>query len=211
MLARDPREAVLEHLGARAAPREAHTVAPVLAGRTRPTSWHTRSGVPWTAQLDSVEFVKQREVLGCRLFVVAFEADHVRLGPVTMHMIVRAERDRGGWVARSVSGGAGGGEARPREPHVNLGGSWGRFGFCGGGEVHAARADIARVRLRFGNGVECEDDTAAGWVLFYTDRPVERPHATVELLDGAGEIVASYEWPPRRDLPQTLLRRIARS
>ena len=97
------------------------------------------------------------------------------------------------------------------EPHVDLVGTWGRFGFCGGGRVHAAGADVARVRLHFGDQVECEDDTETGWVLFYSPRPLQRPHAAIELLDAAGDIVTTYPWPPQRDLTQVLLARIPQS
>jgi len=190
--------------------REVRAAVPSAARRTGAALWHSRVGTPWTARLDTVEFVKQREVLGRRLFVVEFETDHVRLGPTTMRRIVQAERVGGAWIARGVTGGAAGGDLQVREPHVDLGGSWGRFGFCGGGRVHDPGSLIGRVRLRFESRAECEDDTEAGWVLFFTDRPVRRPQAIVELVDPAGEIVASYGWPPQRDLQQTLLARLPR-
>ena len=129
-----------------------------------------------------------------------------------MTMVVRAERVTGlGWVARGISAGANMIEPRLAEPRVLLGGSWGRFGFCGGGKVCGARPEITRARLRFGNGVELEDDTENGWVLFFTDDPVERPAATVELLDVNGQVVASHEWPAGPDLPDALRRRIPRA
>jgi hypothetical protein len=195
MPARDPREAVLEHLAVRGAPREVRTPASA-----------------WTmAHLDTVEFVKQREVLGQRLFVVRFVAEHTRSGTTAMHVILRAERVGRSWIVR---GGGGGGFATApagREPRVDLGGTWGRFGFCGGGRVHDTSEAVARVRLRFTNGIECEDDTETGWVLFYSDRPVQRPHASVELLADDGELVTASIWPPQRDLTQTLLARIPRA
>ena len=113
-----------------------------------------------------------------------------------MTMVVRAERTPGaGWVARGISAGASVPEPELDEPRVLLGGSWGRFGFCGGGRVCAATPEIERVRLRFGNGIELEDDVESGWALFFTDRPVERPEAVVELLDATGTAVASHQWP----------------
>jgi len=190
--------------------REVRATVPAAARRTGAALWHSRVGTPWTARLDTVEFVKQREVLGRRLFVVEFEADHVRNGLTTMQRIVQAERLGGSWIARGVTGAGIGGDLQVQEPHVNLGGSWGRFGFCGGGRVHDPASLIDRVRLRFESGIECEDDTEAGWVLFYTDRPVRRPQAKVELVDASGQTVASYGWPPQRDLPQTLLARLPR-
>ena len=89
-----------------------------------------------------------------------------------------------------------------------LGGSWGRFGFCGGGRVCGATPEIVGVRLRFSNGIELEDDIEHGWTLFFTDRPVERPSAVVELVDATGTAVASHEWPAGHDLPDALRRRI---
>ena len=138
-------------------------------------------------------------MLGRRLYVVAFEADHRRAGRLEMTMVVRAERVPDvGWVARGISAGASVPEPVLETPRVLLGGSWGRFGFCGGGRVCAATPDIVRARLRFGNGIELEDDTEAGWALFFTDVPVERPEAVVELLNEHGEPVATHQWPPAR-------------
>ena len=65
-----------------------------------------------------------------------------------------------------------------------------------------------RVRLRFGNGIELDDDVECGWALFFTDRPVERPEAVVELLDATGTAVASHQWPAGPGLPDALRRRI---
>jgi hypothetical protein len=129
-----------------------------------------------------------------------------------MTMVVRAERvPELGWVARGISAGIALDDAGVTEPRLYLGGSWGRFGFCGGGRVYPARAGVARVRVRFVTGVELESDTEDGWAVFFTDEPVERPAATVELLDGAGAVVASHEWPPRPDLADELRRRIPRA
>jgi hypothetical protein len=215
--ARDPRQAVLDHLASRGVRQEASRPHRVLAGaggrERRPAAGpEPRPGAaaPWRANLDSVEFLKEREILGRRLFAVGFQADHNRFGRLQMTMLVRAERLGRGWVARGVSGG-GGRTPNWADPRVNLGGSWGKHGFCGGGKVHAAGADVARVRLRFDNGVELEDDTSGGWVIFYTDQPVERPTATVEMVDPAGEVVASYAWPSRIGLDEALISRLPRT
>jgi hypothetical protein len=166
-------------------------------------------GAPWTADLDTVEILKERQILGRRVYVMRFDADHLRAGRLRMTMVVRAERTPGaGWVARGISAGASVPEPELDEPRVLLGGSWGRFGFCGGGRVCAATPDIERVRLRFGNGIELEDDVECGWALFFTDRPVERPEAVVELLDASGAPVASHQWPAGPELPDALRRRI---
>ncbi len=145
------------------------------------------------------------------VYMIGFEADHARAGRLELTMVVRAERVPGlGWVARAVGAGTAVGDASVSEPRIYLGGSWGRFGFCGGGRVYPGRAAVSRVRLRFASGVELEADTEGGWALFFTDRQLERPEAVVELLDGAGEVVASHEWPPRPDLADELRRRIPR-
>jgi hypothetical protein len=167
-------------------------------------------GRPWTADLGTVDFLKQRKVLGRRLFVVAFEAEHAHRGITQMTALVRADRFGKTWIARRITGASGNGELPSHVPRVNVGGSWGGHGFCGGGRVDAAGADVARVRMRFANGVELEDDTEGGWVLFFTDRPVERPNAEVELLDSQGEVVSSFDWPWAPDLPEALRRRIPR-
>ena len=214
-MARDPEQAVLDHI-ARVWPA-ARTREPALAGvgtggRRAPSAGISPSGAPWTAHLDTVEILKEREILSRRVYVVGFEADHLRAGRMPMTMVVRAERVTGtGWVARGIGAGARTLEPSLAEPRVLLGGSWGRFGFCGGGRVYAGTAAVDRARLRFGNGVELEDDTEGGWVLFFTDQPVERPAATVELLDADGTVVARHEWPARPDLPEALLRRIPRA
>jgi hypothetical protein len=182
MPARDPREAVLEHLATRLAPLDV--------------------AVALQPNLDTVEFVKQREALGCRLYVVEFDDGNGR----TLYEIVRVVRHGRTWTARAAAVGA---WAEPRSPFpwVSLNATWGSFGFCGGGRVHATDAEVARVRVRFASGVECEDDTDDGWVLFYDDRPVRRPRATVELLDPDGQLVRSFGWP-ERDLATALLERI---
>jgi hypothetical protein len=204
MSGRTAQEAVIEFLGA-------PSLVPALVGGGPVRTSRPAAVRPWSADLDTVEFLKERVVLGRRLYVVAFQADHVRRGTTTMTMLVRADRARGSWVARSMSGVSGAGTAPWTQPHVNLGGSWGRHGFCGGGRVLTAGAHVTRVRVRFANGVELEDDTDGGWVLFFTDQPVERPSATVELLDDANGVVSSFDWPWTPELPEELRRRIPKN
>jgi hypothetical protein len=199
---RTAEEAVYELLGQ---PTQSPALVGAGGGRSAPQQSRNR---PWTADLGTVDFLKEREVLGRRLFVVAFEAEHVRRGATQMTVLVRADQIDKTWTARRITGASGSGELGARGPRVNLGGSWGGHGFCGGGRVEAAGRDVARVRVRFANGVELEDDTEGGWVLFFTDRPVERPNARVELLDSAGELVSSFDWPWSPDLPDELRRRI---
>ena len=202
---------MLDHIArARPAARPRRPAGSRPRGRDeRRTAAVAIGGAPWTAHLDTVEILKERRVLGRRVYVVRFEADHLRAGRLSMTMVVRAERVPGaGWVARGISAGASVPEPELEQPRVLLGGSWGRFGFCGGGRVCGAHGEIERVRLRFGNGIELDDDTEGGWVLFFTDRPVERPAAVVELLDAAGNAVSSHQWPAGHDLPEALQRRV---
>ena len=205
MGARTAEEAVHQLLGQPARP------AALVAAGGRPSAPQPFQGRQWTADPGTVDFLKQREILGCRLFVVAFEAEHVRHGFMAMTLLVRADRFGKTWIARRITGASGAGDVGPSVPTVNLGGSWGRHGFCGGGKVHPAGADVARVRVRFGNGIELDDDTEGGWVLFFTDRPVERPNAEVDLLDPDGELLSSFHWPWSPDLPDELRRRIPRA
>jgi hypothetical protein len=203
MGARTAEEAVYELLGERVR-------SPALVSAGARTARQPFANRPWTADLGTVDILKQREVLGRRLFVVAFEAEHVHRGLTQMTALVRADRIGKTWMARRITGASGSGELPSSAPRVNLGGSWGGHGFCGGGRVEAAGADVVRVRVRFANGVELEDDTEGGWVLFFTDQPVERPNAEVELLDSSSVVISSFDWPWAPDLPEELHRRIRR-
>jgi len=211
-MARGPEQAMLDHI-ARVRPA-ARRRRPSTSGargddRRAPTAGISIGGAPWTAHLDTVEILKEREILDRRVYVVRFQADHLRAGRIEMTMVVRAERTPGAdWVARGISAGASVPEPELETPRVLLGGSWGRFGFCGGGRVCGAPPEVERVRLRFGNGIELEDDTEQGWALFFTDQPVERPAAIVELLDRGGAAVAAHQWPAGPELPDALRRRI---
>src|SRR5437870_6430574 len=203
MSARTAEEAVYELLG-----QPARRPALVSAGARMERQ--PFQGRPWTADLGTVDFLKEREVLGRRLFVVAFEAEHAHHGFLQMTVLVRADRIGKTWIARRITGASGSGELPSTAPRVDLGGSWGGHGFCGGGRVEPAGADVARVRVRFANGVELDDDTDGSWVLFFTDRPVERPNAEVDLLDPDDEVISSFDWPWSPDLPDELRRRIRR-
>ena len=209
-MARGPEQAVLDHIArVRPAARRRRPAEARGDERRAAAAGISIGGAPWTAQLDTVEILKEREILGRRVYVVRFQADHLRAGRIEMTMVVRAERAPGaGWVARGISAGASVPEPQLDAPRVLLGGSWGRFGFCGGGRVCAAPPEVERVRLRFSNGIELEDDVEQGWALFFTDRPVERPAAIVELLDATGSAVASHQWPAGPELPDALRRRI---
>src|ERR1043166_7913135 len=126
MTARTAEDAVYELLGQPARP-------PALVGaggRSAPQAFPHRH---WTADLGTVDFLKKRDVLGRRLFVVAFEAEHVRHGATQMTALVRADRIGKTWMARRITGASASGELPANAPRVNLGGSWGGLGFCGGG------------------------------------------------------------------------------
>src|SRR4051812_34638018 len=192
-MAQGPEQAVLDHIArVRPAARRRQPASTGPRADDRRSAGISIGGAPWTAHLDTVEILKERRILGRHVYVVRFEADHLRAGLLEMTMVVRAERVPGdGWTARGISAGASVSDPEVDAPRVLLGGSWGRFGFCGGGRVCGTTPELSAVRLRFGNGIELEDDVEAGWALFFTDRPVERPAAVVELLDASGTAIGS--------------------
>jgi hypothetical protein len=204
MSASTPREAVLASLSQ---PSSGKPVAPIRRGETRELTaqgvtapipvWWT-GGRPYRVDLDTLRFVIERTTSGGRrFFVLTFEADHVRLGRMPMHSLVIAEpAEGGGWVARGIASGSGDGSDKPpswTKPRVNLAGSWSQTGFRGGGRLHRAGADIARVRLTFTNGPSLEDHAESDWVFFLTEVPVAQ-QATVEMIDRAGAVVARHSW-----------------
>jgi hypothetical protein len=124
---------------------------------------------------------------------VTFHGAIPRLGPErhSFSYVFPVERDpRGGWRVR---GGAGGAGSTPRRstPWVNLGGGGWPDQFYAGGRIDTAGLDVARIELRFADGLTLEDDTDAGVALFITGETVEMP-ATVALLDQAGNDVATH-------------------
>lgn len=90
---------------------------------------------------------------------------------------------------------AGGGGDDPARDHpwINFG-AWGwPRSFSGGGSVIGVNSErAARARLRFADGTRLEDSVDSGVVLFMTDAPVRLP-VTVEILDGAGSMLTTYE------------------
>jgi hypothetical protein len=203
-VADDPREAVLEHLARKPRPgplpqpagqpwpRTPAEVPP--ADRPRPVAFFRAGGIG--ADPASVVFLKERGTSNRRLYAVNFD-DHQGQ---PWHWLVAAEQDEhtGSWTARRVAGGGGSwGQHDPwhaSEPRLNFCGAWGgegliKTGFHGGGEVHRAGADVARVRLTFANGVALEDDAEADLSLCLTDQRVEMP-VTIEFFDSAGNLLA---------------------
>jgi hypothetical protein len=151
-----------------------------------------------------VVFVKERGLPRRRLFAVNFDDD----GGQPWHWLVAAEQDdqTGSWTAHAVAGGGGSwGRHDPwhaSEPRINLAGGWGANGYYGGGAIHSAGAEVARVRLIFANGLSLEDDAEGDLALFLTDQQVDIP-ITVEFLDAAGSVLARRveleEFKARRD------------
>jgi hypothetical protein len=182
MVEQDPRRAILDHLAERPAEQ---TPLRRASRTTRPMP--RVGGKPFAADPATVRFLKERGIPGRRLFAVTFDDEQGQL----WFWLVAAEQDETGtWVAH---GGAGGSEHGPErdEPWVNLAGWWGPGRFYAGGQLLAASPDVARVRLRCANGLEMEDDTDGGVVVFLTDRPTDTP-VTVEICNGEGQVVASY-------------------
>src|SRR5262245_24728656 len=157
-MAPDPEQAVLDHI-AGIPPTSSRLREPALTIAQGASVATGRAA--WSALPDTVQVLKERRILGRRIYVVGFDADHVRAGRVSMTMVVRAERVAGlGWVARGIGAAAVADETKLDKPRVLLSGSWGRFGFCGGGRLCGPDTpEIERVRLHFGNGVVLEDGT----------------------------------------------------
>jgi hypothetical protein len=182
MVEQELRRAILAHLAWRPVDREP---LPRPGGTTRPVP--RVGGKPFAADPATVRFLKERGIPGRRLFAVTFDDEHGQ----RWFWLVAAEQDQTGtWVARGGAGGSGHGPER-QEPWVNLAGWWGPGRFYAGGQLLAAGADVARVRLRCAKGLELEDDTDGGVVLFLTDRQKDAP-VTVEICNGEGQVLASH-------------------
>jgi hypothetical protein len=176
------RWAILEHLAWRPAEQEPLRRS---GGAARPVP--RVGGKPFAADPATVRFLKERGIPGRRLFAVTFDDEQGQ----RWFWLVAAERDQTGtWVAHGGAGGSGHGP-EPDEPWVNLAGWWAPGRFYAGGQLLAASADVARVRLRCAKGVELEDDTDGGVVLFLTDRRTDTP-VTVEICNCEGQVVASH-------------------
>src|SRR3954468_2094304 len=97
-MARRPEQAVLDHIAGvrqRGRSRQTTLVGAGTAGSPADDVKLSIGGTPWVAHLETVEILKERLILGRRVYVVSFLADHTRLGRVPMTMVVRAERVTG--------------------------------------------------------------------------------------------------------------------
>jgi hypothetical protein len=63
--------------------------------------------------------------------------------------------------------------------------------------IGAESERAALARLRFADGTTLEDSVDSGVVLFMTEASVRLP-ATVEILDGTGSVLTTYEAFERR-------------
>jgi hypothetical protein len=192
MSAPDPEQAILDEL--------AGPLGQWEPGATSPggiQSGIVRGGTPFQADLTTVEFVKHRQSARRRLDFVTFKGTIPHIGPRrhTLSWLFSLTRQPDGtW---RVTGGAGGGDSAmpPRsKPWINLAGGGWPDQFYAGGRIHTAGIDIARVQLRFADGLTLEDDTEQAIALFITDDAVRLP-ASVALLDHAGSTIASHDFP----------------
>jgi hypothetical protein len=154
-------------------------------------------GNPFQADPSTIRFVKHRESDQRHLYFVTFQGTIAQLRTDARYpwsYLFPVERDPGGgWRVRGGAGGAGD-EPQLSTAWVNLAGGGWPDQFHAGGRIHNAGIDIARVELRFANGLTLEDDTEADVALFITDEPVELP-AIVALLDQSGTDIATHAFP----------------
>jgi hypothetical protein len=188
----DPRTAIIEYLSRPAADQPQADRAARSASQQpgRPVASVTR-GNPFTADLATIEFVKERGSDDRRLFAVTFE-DVQRN---QWFWLAAAERDQtGSWVARGVAGGSDGPRARSAamstrsQPWLNLAGSWGQGRIYAGGKIHSAGADIGQLCLTLADGTQLTDDADAGVALFLSDQTGQSP-ASVDIFDTHGRIL----------------------
>jgi hypothetical protein len=186
--AADPEQAILERLSG---PAGVWEPGPVTSGGIQ--SGIVRGGNRERADLSTVRFVKHRASERRHLYFVTYSATIPDLGPDTRSFdyVYPVEPDPDG--GRRVRGGAGGSGRGPRRstPWVNLGGGGWPDQFFAGGRIDDAGMDIARIELRFANGITLHDDTDQGVALFITDETIAMPGPAV-LLDEAGNEVATH-------------------
>lgn len=192
MSAPDPEQVILDEL--------ARPPGQWEPGGTSPGGWQSgivRGGNPFQADLTTVVFVKHRQSVRRRLDFVTFQGTipHIAAQRHTLSWLFPLTRQPDGtW---RVTGGAGGGDSDmpPRsKPWINLAGGGWPDQFYAGGRIHTAGIDVARVQMRFADGLTLEDDAEHAIALFITDDAVRLP-ASVALLDDSGTAIALHEFP----------------
>jgi hypothetical protein len=177
-------QAVVDHLAAEPGP--VTWVSPPSPG-----GWvaQERSGGGEGADPATVRFRKSRAFPGCQLH----QAEFVTRGGQPQHMLVRTwQEPDGSWVADPIGGGGGAGPHRTR-PWVNFAAGWNTDLFAAGGQVIGDGAEAAHlVRLTFADGTTLADLVNNGVVLFFASPGVAFP-ARVEILGGAGDVLAEYD------------------
>jgi len=186
--ASDPEQAILDQFAGPAGEWE-----PGATSSGGIQSGIVHGGNPFQADLYTVRFVKQRHSEHRQVYFVTFDGSIPQLGAEThtFGYVYPLEREpAGGW--RVIGGSGGGGETPARSsPWVNLGGGELAHGFYAGGRIDSAGVDVARVQLRFADGLTLEDDTEESVALFITDHAVRTP-ATAVLYDRAGNERAAH-------------------
>lgn len=156
-----------------------------------PDGWvaSARFGGGEGADLATVRFRKTRIFPACQMHFVVFATR----GGSPRSVVLRTWREPGGaWAVGPIGGGGGPGPYRSR-PWVNFTAQFRTDLFAAGGEVTGDGAEQAAVvRLTFTNGTAIEDTVENGVVLFATS-PGPECRARVEILSGAGAVLAEYD------------------
>jgi hypothetical protein len=177
-------QAVVDHLAAEPGPL-------LGAGPPGPGGWvaSVRSGGGEDADLATVWFRKTRVFPACQMHFVVFATRAGR----PRSAVLRTWREPGGtWAVGPIGGGGGPGPYRSR-PWVNFAAQFRTDLFAAGGEVIGEGAEQAAiVRLTFANGTAIKDTVENGVVLFSTS-PGPESRARVEILSGAGAVLAEYD------------------
>ncbi len=144
------------------------------------------------ARASAIRFLKERSIPHYQLYLVAYEAE---TGQQRMGICFVKQDEAGLWQLRDYWSETEGhaltkAERDTSQPWVQLGGFWGKEGtpFYAGGRVIDHGFGMARVRLISSNGQVLEDHVEYGFVLFLTEREMQRP-IEAELYDRSGVLV----------------------
>jgi len=150
---------------------------------------------PFARDPDGIAVIKERESDDRRLYALRFDD----LSGNRWFWLMAAERHELGWVAHGVAGGSDGpAHSEPATPQpssvgsgpwLNLCGQWGGETFYAGGELHAAGAEIGRVRLTLADGSQLEDDGIGDVSLFIGRRG--EPPKTIDVFAPDGTLLSS--------------------